>query len=257
MSTCIIEANPVYKREVNPALLIPGQYLEISEFFFDTIQGENFVGYPAAFLRLKNCTLSCQWCDTQEVWRFGNPYLFSELFELMQYFDLIRRLQEGQHLVLTGGSPLRQQWALINFLTEFESRYKFIPIIEIENECTIMPKPEMIKFVSCWNNSPKLESSGNSRSSRHHPEILEKLSSLSHSWFKFVISDPEQDWEEIDRDFIRTGLIRKEQIVLMPQGATRDELIANRQAVVNLAVSKNVRYSTREHIILWDKKTGV
>ena len=66
-----------------------------------------------------------------------------------------------------------------------------------------------------------------------------------------------RDWQEIKRDFLDTGLIQKNQIILMPLGATREELLQNRQRVVDIAVRENVRYSTREHVILWDKKTGV
>ena len=253
MSTIIIKSNPEFKKE-RPHY---GKILNISEFFFDTIQGENFVGYPATFLRLSQCSLNCNWCDTQEVWRFGNPYSLDELFDYMKQYDLIRRFKEGQHLVLTGGSPLLQQEALIYFFQEFQMLYHFVPYIEIENECVIMPKHPMITAVSCWNNSPKLSSSGNSKERRYRPEILRRLSQLNNSWFKFVIADLGKDWREIDEDFIQPGLIRKSQVVLMPQGATREELIANRQEVVDLDIEKNVRYSTREHLILWDKRTGV
>lgn len=250
----IIESNPTFTKD--NCSTEESRVLEVAEFFFDTIQGENFVGYPAAFLRLKGCTLGCVWCDTKEVWRFGNPYTFDELFAFMASYDLIKRFRQGQHLVLTGGSPLRQQDRLIHFFQEFIGRFDFLPYIEIENECTIQPKQQMISFVRCWNNSPKLNNSGNLRARRYQPAILRTLSSISNSWFKFVVTN-EQDWNEIYEDFILPELIREDQIVLMPQGATRDELISNREEVVDIAIHHNVRYCTREHIILWDRKTGV
>ena len=43
----------------------------------------------------------------------------------------------------------------------------------------------------------------------------------------------------------------------MPLGGCREELYKNREYVVELAIRENVRYSSREHIVLWDKKTGV
>ena len=51
---------------------IPADYkgsgiLEISEFFCDTIQGENFIGYPATFLRLQHCSLDCVWCNPRRI----------------------------------------------------------------------------------------------------------------------------------------------------------------------------------------------
>lgn len=248
----MIAGNPTFKRTVPEG----ASFVNVAEFFCDTVQGENFVGWPAAFLRVQHCSQSCIWCDTKEVWRFGNPYTFEELFELMEGADLPRKLAEGQHLVLTGGSPVKAQDELIKFLQAFIVRYGFKPYIEIENEATLMPKQELIDLVDLWNNSPKLQSSYNPRDFRYQPAILKKLASLPNSWFKFVVSE-EADWKEIKEDFLDTNLISKSQIVLMPLGATRAELFENRQPVVDIAVRENVRYSTREHIVLWDKKTGV
>jgi 7-carboxy-7-deazaguanine synthase len=228
--------------------------LRISEFFCDTIQGENFVGYPAAFLRFQGCTLRCVYCDTTEVWRTGNYYTFGELFKLMDDADLPRKLYEGQHLVLTGGSPLLQEAALIRFIEAFIEYYEFKPFIEIENECVIMPTK--FDYIDCWNNSPKLSSSGVRLEKRYKPDILFKLSQQRNSWFKFVVS-AERQWAEIYEYFLHTALIQKEQVVLMPEGATRDELMQNRMPVLEMAVKHNVRYTTREHIVLWDKKIGV
>ena len=252
MSKVIIEANPAFKKAVPDT----DRYIDVAEFFCDTIQGENFVGWPAAFLRVQHCTQNCIFCDSREVWRFGNPYTFDELLELMEGVDLIRKFKDGQRLVLTGGSPLLQQEKLISFLQEFIQKYGFKPYIEIENESALMPKEEFVRMIDCWNNSPKLESSCNPIDSRYQPEILKKLSSLKNSWFKFVVSC-EEDWQEIRKDYLEKDLISKNQIVLMPLGATRDELFANREFVLNMAVRENVRYSTREHVVIWDRKTGV
>ena len=232
-------------------------YLDVAEFFCDSIQGENFVGWPASFLRLQHCTLFCDWCDTRSVWRDGNPYTFGELFALMEdpRFDLISKLKDGQHLILTGGSPLRQQSRLIAFFDQFQLRYGFLPYIEIENECTLMPDPRMADLVRLWNNSPKLSHSKNPRQQRFKPHILKYLSGLDNAWFKFVIEHTD-DWDEIRRDFLDTGLILKSQVVLMPLAGSREELHKNRHMVFEMAVANNVRYCTREHVELWDVLTG-
>jgi organic radical activating enzyme len=245
--TTIIKGNPNFKRNVGST-----DFLKVSEFFCNTIQGENFVGYPCTFLRLQSCTLNCVWCDTKEVWRYGNPYTLDELFELMKEYDVISNLREGQHLVFTGGSPLLQQEMIIKFIQKFQALYHFKPFIEIENECTIMPMPQMISFVNIWNNSPKLSSSGNLTKRRYITSVLKKLSSLQNSWFKFVITSKD-DWDEIGLNFIINGLIKQDQVVLMPCGSTREELIANQQMTVEMAIKHNVRYTSREHIMLWGK----
>jgi organic radical activating enzyme len=232
-------------------------YLNVSEFFYDTIQGEGiYAGHPAAFLRLAGCSLSCNYCDTTEVWRHGSKYTFEELFELIGQSGLIGKLFFGQHLVITGGSPILQQKRLGVFLSEFEKRYNGIPFIEIENECVGIPSLLLCKRISCWNNSPKLSGAGLNRKKRYKPEVIQRMSTLKNSWFKFVV-DCEEDWEEIQMDFLQTELIRKDQIILMPQGATRMELEKNRPIVVDIAIQHGVRYSDRLHIQLWDKTVGV
>lgn len=249
----LIRSNPDKPRAV------PGgeAFLDVAEFFCDSIQGENFIGWPASFLRLQHCTLNCLWCDTQRVWRHGNPYTFDELFRLMEApdYDLINKFREGQHLVLTGGSPLKQQHRLVAFFEAFKTRYGFIPFLEIENECTLMPDPKLEAIISLWNNSPKLSHSGNPLPLRYRPEILRHLSGLDNAWFKFVVS-AEEDWEEIRSDFLDQGLIRKSQVVLMPLAGDREELHRNRGPVLEMAVRNNVRYCSREHVELWDIVTG-
>ena len=232
-------------------------HLNIAEFFCDTIQGEGHnLGYPASFLRMKSCTLGCIWCDTKEVWRTGHAYTFPQLFKLIDEAGLVHKWQNGQHLVLTGGSPLKQQENLLLFILALEERYGGVPYIEIENESVLLPIPKLVPYIQCWNNSPKLESSKNKFELRYKPSVIQYLSTLKNSWFKFVVSHDE-DWEEIEAGFLIPGLIDKSQIILMPQGATKEELERNRPFVIEMAIENGVRYATREHIVVWDKKTGI
>ncbi|MFW6272198.1 MAG: hypothetical protein ACOC2U_00245 [bacterium] len=195
-------------------------------------------------------------CDTTEVWRQGNPYSIQELTKKMYDHGVIDRMKHGHHLVLTGGSPLKQQFQLVKFLEHIEKNFNFKPYVEIENECTLKPHPSFIYHISCWNNSPKLSNSLNTTISRYKPEVLELLSNLTNSWFKFVITE-ESEWEEIERDFLKPGLILNEQIILMPEGEDRTSLNRSKQLVVEMAIKHSVRYCSREHIVLWDKATGV
>lgn len=253
MIKTLIASNPTVRKDYPPR---GTPFLQIAEFFYDTIQGENFVGYPSAFLRVQHCTMDCIWCDTNEVWRYGNPYSFDELFEIMDKSDIVEKFRAGQHLILTGGSPMKQQTRLGEFIVAFIDRYKFKPFIEIENECTIMPNDVTIGIVDLWNNSPKLSNSGNLDIVRYQPKIIKALSELDNAWFKFVVST-EEDWQEIQTDFLDKDLIGRDQIVLMPLGGSRKELHENRENVIKIAVRETVRYSTREHVELWDILTGV
>lgn len=193
-------------------------------------------------------------CDTLDVWPHGNEYSFEEIFELFDNIDLPERLKAGQHLVLTGGSPLKQQKRLISFIQSFIARYGFKPYIEIENEGVLFPVPEFEQLVDCWNNSPKLANSGMKERVRLKPDVIKHLNNLENSWFKFVIASQE-DWEEIKNDYL--PLISKEQVILMPEGITQDELNERREFVAEMAVKYGVRFSDRLHITIWNCKTGV
>ena len=195
-------------------------------------------------------------CDTIEVWRFGNPYSVNELLDMWENASAIEGFRNGQHLVFTGGSPVRQQKGIIELTKAFIERYGFKPFYEIENECTLMPSEDLKLVIDRWNNSPKLSTSGNMDHARYKPDILEVLSALPDSWFKFVICE-ESDWDEIVKDFITPGLIKKEQLVLMPEGATREELQQHYQMVVDMAVKYGVRMTDRLHVTIWNRKTGV
>lgn len=248
----LIAGKPDFKKEKPEE-----DFIDVAEFFCDTIQGEGInIGAPATFFRVQHCTQNCVWCDTRETWRYGNPYTFNELFQLMDEHGVPEKLRYGQHLVLTGGSPMRQQNRLLGFLEAFEKRYAFKPYTEIENECTLRPLDTFAEKIDCWNNSPKLSNSLNPKSLRYQPELLKLLASYPNSWFKFVVSD-EQDWQEIETEFLDTEILNKNQIILMPLGGTREELHNNRETVVDMAIRENVRYTSREHIELWDIATGV
>lgn len=250
----LIPANPTFKKTFKK----DGEnFLNVSEFFYDTIQGEGiYIGQPATFLRLKGCSLSCQYCDSTEVWKYGNPWSFDELFDLIKDNGVDQRLFAGQHLVITGGSPMLQHKRLYEFLNRFYIEFDFLPFVEIENECVISPPTYFAGLVSCWNNSPKLESSKVPFEQRYKPDVIKFMSSLKNSWFKFVISN-DKEWEEIENGFLTPGLIEREQIILMPEGATRIELEMHKLVVLEMAIENNVRYSSREHVMIWNKKTGV
>lgn len=254
MSKILIEAFPTVEKYITAE-----PYLYVSEFYMNTIQGEGvYAGHPAAFLRLQGCHVGCIFCDTKEVWKEGNPYSLSEIFNIIRESGLDDYLlNKGHHLVITGGSPLLQQSALIEFFDQWNREFGWLPFVEIENECTLIPKPELISYINCWNNSPKLFSSGVPFKKRYKPVALQTVARLQNSWFKFVISDHETDWREIKKHYIDTGVLKREQILLMPEGATPKELVAHREEVINLAIREGVRYTTREHIFVWGKRTGV
>lgn len=254
MPHTLIASNPPDPR----LIAIPGSgVLNVAEFFSDTVQGEGIsAGVPSTFLRLQGCTLNCIWCDTQEVWRYGNPYLWRELLDMIDSIALDERFAHGQHLILTGGSPLKQQVPLIGFIKAFQKRFDFKPFIEVENEAVLRIESEFCELVDQWNNSPKLANSGMKRRVRYKPEIISHTSKMQNSWFKFVVSE-ESDWQEIQEDFLDTNLISRNQVILMPCGEDQKALSGTRELAAEMAVKHNVRFTDRLHVTIWNKKTGV
>lgn len=230
--------------------------LAVSEFFFDTIQGEGMsVGQPAAFLRLSGCPVGCKFCDTEAVWKSTNKVKIEWLVDQIVESGLGEKLEKGDEiLVVTGGSPLAQQKHLLDFLKALDERLEKYPYVEVENEAYFEIGDELKDYVHWWNNSPKLANSQVPIQKRFRYDAIKSIP--SNSTFKFVVKD-ESDWQEIEGYYLNSGLIQKHQICLMPMGADQAEYFANREKVVELAVKHGVRYSPREHIAIWNKKTGI
>jgi organic radical activating enzyme len=227
--------------------------LIISELFY-SIQGEGqTMGFPSVFLRLAGCNILCKgkgWiCDSIEVWKKGTKTPFEEVFSS----DLIYRLEDGAHLVITGGEPLLHQNKIIQFLNWFKEKYTWIPIVEIETNGTIIPKQELIELVNYWNCSPKLSTSGETRKRRYNEIALKTIQAQKNSIFKFVISQKE-DVVEILNEF---SILDMKKVVLMPSGDSQKLLNGTREMVLEQCINLNLRYCDRLHIVAWNKKTGV
>jgi organic radical activating enzyme len=227
--------------------------LYVCELFIDTLQGEgNYQGVSANFLRLSGCSLGCKYCDSTELWTKSQFYTYRELVSMCLEH---KQSFYNNHLVITGGSPLLQQDRLIEFF-DLMVDYELLSYVEIENECIIRPHRDLTRYISCWNNSPKLSNSGIEKEKRYKPDVIKRTASMSGSWFKFVVKD-EEDLREIENDFLLPGLIEREQIYLMPMAASRKELEERRLRVAEMAMKNNFNYSDRLHIQLYDRRKGV
>lgn len=239
--------------------------LAVSEQFF-SIQGEGkTIGIPAFFLRLAACNLMCggdgteddgklhngaTWrCDTIEVWRKGKKKTAEEI--LAGFGIQYQHFQDSAHLVITGGEPLIQSFALVKFLTKTGDMF-----VEVETNGTILPGPVLQVSVDQWNVSPKLSNSGMPKERRIVNEAIAFFASSRKSQFKFVVQN-EADVEEAIQDFINPFGIPSSQVFLMPGADCREDLDKFSPTVAEIAKLMGYNFSTRLHIAIWNKKTGV
>jgi organic radical activating enzyme len=195
-------------------------------------------------------------CDTAEVWRNGNPKTITEIVDAFEQHGVLDDFKNGHHLILTGGSPLRQQAQLTDLVYAIEDRMGEKPFVEVETECTLAPTMEFAFVVDRWNCSPKLANSGMKRPVRYKEDVLRIMAHASNADFKFVVTN-EEEWNEIVKDFIEPFSINKKRIFLMPEGQTREELQDRYDWLVDLACREGVQVSDRLHVTMWNKKTGV
>ncbi len=247
--------------------------LAVSEYFY-SLQGEGrTMGIPAIFLRLTGCNLMCggagvekdgqlrdgaTWvCDTIAVWLKGTTFGFAELVEkLNAEINFCERLRQGVHLVITGGEPLLQQKRIVLFLDYLASQHDCRPIIEIETNACYRPLPALDEKVQYWNTSPKLKNSGMAAEKRIVTDALAFFNANPKTMFKFVIRNND-DWTEIQNDWINTGHTAPNKIVLMPAASSIAELLEVNKVVADICIANQIRMCTRLHVEIWNQLTGV
>jgi 7-carboxy-7-deazaguanine synthase len=236
--------------------------LKVSEYFY-SIQGEGkSAGAPSIFIRLTACNLLCEgsWvCDTIDVWRKGNRMSFADIVDAIPNFYEI--LEDGGHLIFTGGEPLLQQQSIYLFLHEiFFHQSRPHPYVEIETNATIKPTSFLLGVINQWNLSPKLSTSGTKLYDRYDELVLDwfdkNINPVDIQW-KFVVAKIEDDWNEIQSQFIDKFQIKNRNIVLMPAASTIDDLDKMSIKVANLCMKKRVWFGNRLQIQLWNMTTGV
>lgn len=239
--------------------------LAISEVFY-SIQGEGkTVGVPSVFVRLGGCNLMCGGmgtqfdgelhngaefrCDTVEVWMKATA---KEAKEILPQ-DCIEAIKNGAHIILTGGEPTMQQGALEEFIRYIKHNINANAYFEVETNGTIIPNQFLLEQIHLWNCSPKLRNSGMDNSMTYKPEVIKELNK-KNTIFKFVVNS-DKEWKEIERDYL--PIVDREKIYLMPAGENQELLNENKQRVVELAKDNYLNFTTRLHIEIWNKKTGV
>lgn len=267
--------------------------LSISEDFYSCQAEGHTSGYPAYFIRLKSCNLSCglskqhlskifkagkgstdsgtfigdlhkegkaTWtCDTAPIWLFGEDISYEILVEKWVNAGLLEWIsQKRVHLIWTGGEPskLNNQKDIVGFLDWIGKTYSIEPYNEIETNGTIYIEDSLFNHLDQINCSVKLANSGMDKGRRINPRALNRIMSHHNYWFKFVVS-VEDDIKEIEEDFIKPFSIPFDRVIMMP-GLDSQENFHERTAFV-LEMAKKYGYIglTRLHVSAWNRTTGV
>lgn len=218
---------------------------------FASIQGEGVsIGVPSVFVRLGECNLKCEYCDTRYTWDWDAFDKNAETAEVPEASIEARVFElagaNTRNVVITGGEPMLQQEHLVPFIRRLRARGFDV---EIETNGTIDPVPDMQGLVSRWNVSPKLENSGNKRTARLRTGPLTWFAAAPNATFKFVVAT-ETDLAEII-DLTRHYGIANHRIILMPEGQKPDAINERSVWLAEKAREHGFRFSTRLHVLLW------
>ncbi|MBX7044127.1 MAG: 7-carboxy-7-deazaguanine synthase QueE [Ignavibacteria bacterium] len=243
--------------------------MEISELFH-SIQGEGKrAGRPSFFIRTNFCNLRCRFsggnlCDTSYTsWDPDDSHNIGKLTvaEILSEYEKINCTD----VVITGGEPAMQGDELNQLVAAIKSSNSGA-YITLETNGTYFG--DFAQFTDLASISPKLKSSvpyGSKYESMHLSNMknsqslmrfaeLHRAGKIDIQW-KFVFTS-DADLTEIMEYEKQFGL-RKEDIYLMPEGISREELDRKRKITAEACIRHGYNYTDRLHILLWGNKRGV
>jgi 7-carboxy-7-deazaguanine synthase len=223
----------------------------ISEIFY-SLQGEGFLaGLPSVFVRLAGCPLRCRWCDTKYAWseETGRQQSIEQIVRLVQNWPC-------NFVVVTGGEPMIDS-ELPELIRQLKAAGKHITI----ETAGIAYVPEMP--CDLMSISPKLSNSvpdeeklaAVHRNSSLDTAVLNELIGNYNYQLKFVV-DSESDLPEIEQTIRKLENVDTAKVMLMPQAATREELLKKSAMVADLCKQTGYTFCQRLHVLLWNNKRG-
>jgi len=225
--------------------------MKIIEIFY-SLQGEGFLaGVPSVFVRIAGCPLRCRWCDTKYAWskEAGRQYSTDEIIWSVQQWPC-------RFVVITGGEPMVNP-DLPSLVRQLKSAGKHITI-ETAGIAYIPDMPcDLMSISPKLSNSvpevPKLAAIH--KDSKLDLAVLGALIDNYNYQLKFVV-DSEADLPEIEETLKKLTNTDREKIMLMPQAATRDELLAKSPMVADLCKRTGYAFSQRLQVLLWNNQKG-
>ncbi len=245
--------------------------LPINELFH-SLQGEGrLAGVPSVFVRTSGCNLRCWFCDSYHTsWEPSHAWL--DLDEIVAEVGN----HDADHVVLTGGEPLLHEESVplldrldaAGYHTTVETNgtiHRDAPIDLASVSPKLASSTPSADLVADGTPRPDGEPVDSGAAQRHEAERLDvdTLARLVEDYdtqLKFVVTGPD-DVPEIDRlvERVRDAAsvtVADADVLLMPEGTTRDALDETRESVAELALDRGYRYTPRLHVDLWNDAPG-
>jgi 7-carboxy-7-deazaguanine synthase len=245
--------------------------LPINELFH-SLQGEGrLAGVPSVFVRTSGCNLRCWFCDSYHTsWEPSHAWLgLDEIVAEVESHD-------ADHVVLTGGEPLMHDESVTlldrldaaGYHTTVETNgtiYRDAPIDLASVSPKLASSTPSADLVADGTPRPDGEPVDAAAAERHEADRLDldalvQLVETYDTQLKFVVTGPD-DMAEIDHlvDRVRdaaSATVADTDVLLMPEGTTRDALDGTRETVAELALERGYRYTPRLHVDLWNDAPG-
>ena len=268
-------------------LAFEAETIIVSEIFGPTFQGEGrHIGVPCLFLRLGNCNLACDWCDTRYSWDW-NSYDPKEQLNRSTIQDVANELDimsygiktysnnpnPIRYLVISGGEPMLQQRKVVDLITTLSPYNDIDWTVEIETAGTI---PLDINYWEThigdsnhvrspkvhFNISPKLLNSGlaNKRIGSIVDSALLSYKDYTNqgnnytSDFKFVV-EKVNDLAEVGF-LVDKFNIESDKVFIMPLGTSKEAIANVSGAIADRVIQYGWRLTTRLHVLAWGDERG-
>ena len=249
--------------ELGKAKKKPDSGIPVNEIFC-SLQGEGkLAGVPSVFIRTSGCNLRCWFCDSYHTsWEPTG-----EVLSVDNIVEEVLSFEKANHVVLTGGEPMIHSES--EKLLEALSNHGYHTTVEtngtIFRETSIdlaSISPKLASSTPTAERDPKGEGQWETRHEerRINIEIIAHLIEAYDSQLKFVVTGAD-DMAEIEtvieniRDESETS-VADDDILLMPEGRTQNDLDSTRNETAKLAMEHGYRYTPRLHVTLWNDAPG-
>jgi 7-carboxy-7-deazaguanine synthase len=228
--------------------------MRIAEIFY-SIQGEGLLaGVPSVFVRTSGCPLRCEWCDTPYTsWvPEGEQQSIEQILAKVDSFG-------ARHVVVTGGEPMVAVGIDVLCSAFREKGYHLT--IETAGIVFQAVACDLVSLSPKLSNSTPHQKEGGRFVEQHEarrwkPEVIQAFMEAYEYQLKFVI-DEAPDIQELLCCLEELPGVKKERVLLMPQGRTREELRARGLWVQEACKAHGFRFCPRLHVELFGDKRGV